>query len=54
MALAVATGLASGETEPAGVWWALTVALLAVYTLAIPVIGIAGILLLRDLFNHKV
>jgi hypothetical protein len=32
-----------------GVWWSLAAALLAVYTLAIPGIGIAGILLLRDL-----
>jgi len=53
MALAIATGLASGEREPTGVWWALAVALLAVYTLAIPVIGTAGVLLLRDLFSGR-
>ena len=50
MALAVVSGLASGLTAPAGIWWTLTIALLAVYTIAIPVMGIAGILLLRDLF----
>jgi hypothetical protein len=53
MALAVVTGLASGDMAPAGVWWALAVALLAVYTLAIPVIGCAGILLLRDLRRRE-
>ena len=51
-ALAVATGLASGETEPAGWLWALVVASIAVYSLALVEIGAAGVLLVRDLFQH--
>jgi hypothetical protein len=50
-ALAVATGLASGETEPSGFWWALVVASLALYSLALIGIGVGGVLLLRDLFK---
>jgi len=50
-ALAVATGLASGETEPAGWWWALVLASIVVYSLALVVIGVGGVLLLRDLFK---
>ena len=49
--LAVVTGLASGETEPAGWWWALVLASLVVYSLALVVIGVGGVLLLSDLFN---
>ncbi len=49
--LAVVTGLASGETEPAGWWWALVLASLVVYSLALIVIGVGGVLLLRDLFK---
>ncbi|MGE5249275.1 MAG: hypothetical protein ACM3QS_03590 [Bacteroidota bacterium] len=49
--LAVVTGLASGETEPTGLWWALVVASLIVYSLALLAIGIGGLLLLRDLFR---
>jgi len=51
-ALAVATGLASGETEAAGWPWVLVSASLAGYTLALVAIGIAGILLVRDLFRQ--
>jgi hypothetical protein len=50
-ALAVVTGLASGETEPGGWWWALVLILLAGYSLTLVVIGIGGVLLLRDLFK---
>jgi len=50
-ALAVATGLASGETEPAGLWWALVLASLAVYSLGLIAMGVGGILLLRNLFG---
>jgi len=50
-ALAVVTGLASGETEPGGWWWALVLALIVVYSLALVVIGVGGVLLLRDLFK---
>ncbi len=49
--LAVVTGLASGETEPAGWWWGLVLALTAVFSLAIVVVGVGGVLLLRDLFK---
>ncbi|MCX6070857.1 MAG: hypothetical protein NTU91_08375 [Chloroflexi bacterium] len=51
VALAEVTGLASGETEPAGVWWALVLALYALYPLALILIGVGGVLLLRDLFK---
>jgi hypothetical protein len=49
--LAEVTGLASGETEPAGWWWALVLASIVVYSLALVVIGVGGVLLLRDLFK---
>jgi len=50
-ALAVVTGLASGETEPVGIWWALVIGLYALYPLALILIGVGGLLLLRDLFR---
>lgn len=50
-ALAVVTGLASGETEPTGAWWALVVVSLAGYTLALVAMAVGGVLLLRDLFK---
>jgi hypothetical protein len=49
--LSVVTGLASGATEPSGLWWALVLASLAIYSLALVVIGVGGALLLRDLFK---
>ena len=49
--LAVVTGLASGETEPTGWWWALVLASIVVYSLALVMIGVGGVLLLRDLFR---
>jgi len=49
--LAVVTGMASGETEPAGWWWALVLASIVIYSLALVVIGVGGVLLLRDLFK---
>jgi len=52
-ALAVVTGLASGETEPVGWQWALVVASLVVFSLALVVMGVGGILLLRDLFKPR-
>jgi hypothetical protein len=52
-ALAVATGLASGETEPTGWPWALVLASLALYTAALIELGVAGILLLHDLFGRR-
>jgi hypothetical protein len=50
-ALAVATGLASGEMEPAGFWWALVVATLALYIAGIVAVGVGAVLLVRDLFK---
>lgn len=51
--LAVATGLASGEIEPAGWWWALVLASIIVFSLALVVVGLGGVLLLRDLFKRS-
>jgi hypothetical protein len=50
-ALAVATGLASGETEPAGWMWAVVLLSIVFYSLALVVTGVGGVLLLRDLFK---
>ena len=50
-ALATVTGLASGRTEPTGWQWALVLASLALYVLALVILGVGGMLLLRDLFK---
>lgn len=50
-ALAVVTGLASGETEPAGWPLFLIVALLAGYTLVLIALGVGGVLLMRDVLR---
>jgi hypothetical protein len=50
-ALAVVTGLASGEIEPGGWAWYLVLAGLALYTLGVVALGIGGIRLVRDLFR---
>jgi hypothetical protein len=50
--LAVATGLASGAIEPAGWPLALVLSLLAAYTLALVVLGLEGLLLLRDIIQR--
>jgi len=50
-ALAVTTGLASGKMEPTGWIWLIVIASIAVYSLSLIVIGIGGILLLRDIFR---
>jgi hypothetical protein len=47
-ALAVVTGLASGAIEPVGWPWALVVALLAGFWLAVVALGVGGILLISD------
>jgi hypothetical protein len=44
---AVISGLASGATEPTGWVWAPAIASIALYSLALVVMGIAGILLVR-------
>ncbi len=48
-ALAVVTGLASGAVEPTGWPWALVVASIGLYSLALIATGIAGVLLVRRL-----
>ena len=50
--LAVATGLASGKTEPTGWQWALVLGSLVIYILAIIEVGIGGVMVLRDLFKR--
>jgi hypothetical protein len=50
-ALADATGLASGEREPEGLLWAVMLAALAIFTIALIVAGVGGALLVRDLFK---
>ncbi len=49
-ALAVVTGLASGEIEPTGWQWFLVLATLAGYTFAVIGMGIGGIRLINYLF----
>jgi hypothetical protein len=49
--LAVVTGLASGETEPTGLWWMLVIASLVIFLLALVAVGVGGVLLLCDLFK---
>lgn len=51
-ALAVATGLASGARQPTDWAWTLVLVALAAYTLALAEVGIAGGLLVRDLFRR--
>ncbi len=51
-ALADATGLASGEAEPIGWIRALVLASIGAYSLVQVVIGVGGVLLLRDLFKR--
>lgn len=50
-ALAVLTGLASGEMEPAGFWFAVLIASLVVYWLAMIATGVGGVLLLKHIFK---
>ena len=52
-ALASATGLASGRTEPTGWPWALVLASLALYVLALVILGVGGALLLRHLLRQS-
>jgi hypothetical protein len=50
-ALATVTGVTSGASEPAGWFRAIMVASIAIYSLALVEIGVAGVLLVRDLFQ---
>ena len=49
--LAVSTGLASGEREPEGVWWLLTLGSIVGYAVALVVAGVGGVALIRDLLK---
>lgn len=51
--VAVITGLASGATEPTGIEWALVVAMLVGYILAVMALGVGGIFMIRDLYRRK-
>ena len=50
-ALASSQAWPRAETEPTGWPWALVLASLALYVLALVVLGVGGVLLLRDLFK---
>ena len=47
----VVTGLASGATPPEGWPWALTILSLVLFTAAMILTGVLGVLLVRDLFR---
>ncbi len=49
--LAEITGLASGASEPTGWRWAIVIGSLGVFILALIVMGVGGILLVRDLYK---
>ncbi|HNS50071.1 MAG TPA: hypothetical protein PKO09_02695 [Anaerolineae bacterium] len=51
--LALVTGLASGKIEPSGPWFVLVVVLYAGYCAAAVALGVAGILLVRDLLGRR-
>jgi len=50
--LAVVTGLASGETPAEGLPWIAVLALLAIYDLAVLVLGVGGARLVAELFTQ--
>ena len=50
-ALAVFSGLATGEIAPAGWYWNLVIASIALYTLALVVIGVGGVQLALELLR---
>lgn len=50
-ALAVLTGLASGEMEPEGFWFVILAASLVIFSLAMVAVGVGGVLLLKHLFK---
>lgn len=52
-ALAVVTGLASGEAEPTGWRWGVVLGALTFYDAAVVAIGVGGALLLRNLFDTR-
>lgn len=52
-AIAWFTGMASGRIEAAGLPWAVVLAALIGYELAVVALGIGGALLVRDLFRRR-
>jgi hypothetical protein len=50
---AVATGLATGVTEPVGWQWALVLGAIILYDLAVIAVGVGGILLIKNLFQKS-
>ena len=48
---AVATGLASGKTEPIGWVWTVALGSMIAYFIALVLVGVGGALMLRDLFK---
>jgi hypothetical protein len=50
--LAVTSGLASGQTEPAGWIWTMLLVSIGIYWLALLELGIVGVLLIRDLYRN--
>ena len=50
---AVVSGLASGKTEPTGWVWGLVIASIALYSLTLIAIGIAGISLVRKVYSPE-
>lgn len=50
-AIAVVSGLASGAIEPSGWIWALVITSIALFSLALVALGIAGILLVKKLYS---
>lgn len=53
MGLAVISGLSSGEIEPQGAAWGVTLAALVVYLLAVLSLAVNGVLLARDVFRGR-
>jgi hypothetical protein len=49
--IAVVSGLASGAIEPSGWIWALVITSIALFSLALVALGIAGILLVKKLYS---
>ena len=52
--LASVSGLASGDAAPAGLYWNLVITSIALYTLALGVLGIGGVLLVREVLMSSV
>ncbi len=52
-AIAVVTGLASGEAEPAGWRLGIVIVSLIVYIGGMILVGLGGIFLVRDLFRQR-